>query len=195
MIEKIFLLHAHAQSGKDTCAALMKEEYEKMGKKVIIISFADYVKFVLTKYYGIEDFKSVIGRTTIQQFATEQVRYHDPTFWARTVADLLNAIDKDYSIAIIPDWRFHNEYSVMAARFSHEIVVPILITRPNVEEVDNLTTSQREHQSETELDDFRNFKYTIYNHQGKLEQTREQLIYLIKEEQQYDKNNVKLRPF
>ena len=52
-MEKIYLLHARAQSGKDTCAAIMKQELEKQGKKVIIIAFADYVKFSLEKYYNI----------------------------------------------------------------------------------------------------------------------------------------------
>ena len=35
MLERIYMLHARAQSGKDTCAAIMKEEYEKRGKRVI----------------------------------------------------------------------------------------------------------------------------------------------------------------
>ena len=41
MLERIYMLHARAQSGKDTCAAIMKEEYEKRGKRVIIIAFAE----------------------------------------------------------------------------------------------------------------------------------------------------------
>ena len=32
MLNRIYLLHAHAQSGKDTCAKMMKDEYEKRGK-------------------------------------------------------------------------------------------------------------------------------------------------------------------
>ena len=45
-MDKVFLLHARAQSGKNTCANLMKEYYEQKGKRVIIIAFADYVKFI-----------------------------------------------------------------------------------------------------------------------------------------------------
>ena len=73
-MDKVFLLHARAQSGKNTCANLMKEYYEQKGKRVIIIAFADYVKFTLEKYYNITDFKTPEGRTRIQHYATQQIR-------------------------------------------------------------------------------------------------------------------------
>ena len=111
MLERIYMLHARAQSGKDTCAAIMKEEYEKRGKRVIVIAFADYVRWCLDKYYGVTDYKTPEGRTIIQHFATDLVRKNDPTFWGRTVGDLLRAIEDDFDYAIIPDWRFKNEYT------------------------------------------------------------------------------------
>ena len=161
MLERIYLLHAHAQSGKDTCAAIMKEEYEKRGKRVIIIAFADYVRCCLDKYYGVKDYKTHEGRTIIQYFATDLVRKNDPTFWGRTVADLLRAIEDDFDYAIIPDWRFENEYGCLASRFASHIIVPVLITRPNNEQTDNMTELQRNHQSEIELDDWKFFDYNI----------------------------------
>ena len=187
MIEKIYLLHAHAQSGKDTCANIMREEYEKRGKKVITIAFADYVRWSLEKYYGVKDYKTPEGRTLIQHFATDLVRKNDPTFWGRTVADLLWAIQDDFDIVLIPDWRFHNEYSVMASRFGHSKIVPVLITRPGNEFTDNMTQEQRNHQSESELDNYQNFSYNILNEYGKLEETTAQLVMMINEEEtKYD---------
>lgn len=184
MLERIYLLHAHAQSGKDTCAAIMKEEYEKRGKRVIVIAFADYVRWSLEKYYGIKDYKTPEGRTLIQHFATDLVRKYDPTFWGRTVADLLLAIEDDFDYAIIPDWRFYNEYDVLAARFAPHIIVQVLIDRPNNELTDNMTAEQRSHQSESELDNYKNFDYNIINEYGKLEETKKQLIMMIDHEEQ-----------
>ena len=57
-MEKILILHAKAEAGKDTCAQIMKEQYEAAGKRVIVIAFADLVRFLLTKYYGITEFKT-----------------------------------------------------------------------------------------------------------------------------------------
>lgn len=183
MLERIYMLHARAQSGKDTCAAIMKEEYEKRGKRVIVIAFADYVRWCLDKYYGVTDYKTPEGRTIIQHFATDFVRKNDPTFWGRTVADLLRAIEDDFDYAIIPDWRFENEFSSMRARFSYSIVVPVLITRPENEKTDNMTDAQRNHQSETELDNWKFFDYNIINEFGKLDATKEQLIAMIDREE------------
>ena len=183
MLNRIYLLHAHAQSGKDTCAAMMKEEYEKRGKRVIIIAFADYVRMCLDKYYGIKDYKTPEGRTLIQHFATDLVRKNDPTFWGRTVGDLLRAIEDDFDYAIIPDWRFENEYTSLASRFAPHIIVQVGIYRPNNEATDNMTETQRKHQSETELDNYKNFDYNIINEFGKLDATKEQLIAMMDREE------------
>lgn len=187
MLNRIYLLHARAQSGKDTCAAIMKEEYEKRGKRVIVIAFADYVRWCLDKYYGIKDYKTPEGRTIIQHFATDLVRKNDPTFWGRTVGDLLRAIEDDFDYAIIPDWRFENEYSSLASRFAPHIIVQVLIDRPNNEATDNMTVEQRAHQSEVELDNYKNFDYNIVNEFGKLENTKKQLIIMMdREEKLFD---------
>ena len=183
MLDRIYLLHARAQSGKDTCAAIMKEEYEKRGKRVIIIAFADYVRWALEKYYGVKDYKTPEGRTLIQHFATDLVRKNDPTFWGRTVADLLFAISEDFDYAIIPDWRFENEFAALRSRFAYNIVVPVLITRPENEKTDNMTSEQRNHQSEIELDNWKFFDYNIINEFGKLDETKEQLIAMINREE------------
>lgn len=183
MLERIYLLHAHAQSGKDTCASIMKEEYEKRGKRVIIIAFADYVRWCLDKYYGVTDYKTPEGRTTIQHFATDLVRKNDPTFWGRTVGDLLRAIEDDFDYAIIPDWRFENEYTCLANRFAPHIIVQVDIDRPNNEITDNMTDEQRKHRSEVELDNYKNFDYNIINEYNKLDMTRKQLIKMIEKEE------------
>ena len=183
MLNRIYLLHAHAQSGKDTCAAMMKEEYEKRGKRVIIIAFADYVRMCLDKYYGVKEYKTSEGRTLIQHFATDLVRKNDPTFWGRTVGDLLRAIEDDFDYAIIPDWRFENEYTSLASRFAPHIIVQVGIYRPNNEATDNMTETQRKHQSETELDNYKNFDYNISNEFNKLDETRKQIIMMINHEE------------
>ena len=114
-MEKIYLIHAKAQNGKDTCAERIKHYYELKGKKVLIIAFADYVKFVLDKYYGIPHARTKEYRTRIQQFATDQVRSASPDFWAKTVSNLLYCIQNDFDIVVIPDWRFENGEEIIEA--------------------------------------------------------------------------------
>ena len=56
MIKKIFLIHAPARSGKNTCAEAMMDYYKSKNKRCCIIAFGDVVKFTLEKYYGVTDY-------------------------------------------------------------------------------------------------------------------------------------------
>lgn len=181
-MEKIYLIHAKAQNGKDTCAERIKHYYELKGKRVLIIAFADYVKFVLDKYYGIPHARTKEYRTRIQQFATDQVRSASPDFWAKTVSNLLYCIQNDFDIVVIPDWRFENEYKNLRWNIGADInIIKVLIERENYYFIDNMTEEQRAHQSENELDNFENFDYTIINRQNEFDEFFKDINTMIKE--------------
>lgn len=97
-------------AGKSTSAQILKERFEKEGKKCLICSFGDYVKMCLTKYYNWDGKKDADGRQLLQHFATDLVRKNDEIFWAEVLSRLCNAIKQDFDIFIIDDWRFENEY-------------------------------------------------------------------------------------
>lgn len=181
MIEKIYLLHAHAQSGKDTCANILKKEYEKKNKRVIIVAFADYVKFTLEKYFEINDFKSEAGRSLIQTYATDLVRKKDEDFWARILSNYLKIIEDEFEIAIIPDWRFTNEYEKLLDNFSKEKIIRILVYRPENNKTDCMTEQQRSHLSEIEMDNYSDYDYKIVNKTGELGTTYSQIRKIIME--------------
>lgn len=182
MIEKVYLIHAAAQSGKNTCADCIKEYYEsRYKKKVLIIAFADYVKFVLDKYYNTPFERTEEYRSRIQNFATDQCRKIDTNIWADTVVRLLNVITNDYDIVIIPDWRFKNEYDQLSYLNSNPDIIKIKITRPNNESTDNMTEEQREHSSERNLDNFKKFDYNICNETSMLNKTYQQIMDMIDE--------------
>lgn len=168
-MEKIYLIHARAQSGKDTAATCIKNYYEQLDKRVMVIGFADYVKFVLDRYYKTPSERTPKYRTRIQQFATEQVRHWIPSFWAQTVAQLIYATREDFDIVVIPDWRFENElqallfYMVDEFQSGETQLIKVLITRENNNITDNMSEEQRNHQSECELDNYQNFDYNIIN--------------------------------
>lgn len=184
MISKIYLLHAPARGGKNTCADAMKEYYEsRYNKKVLICAFGDYVKFVLSKYYACDDYKSLEGRTNIQHFATDQCRGINEDIWVNVISLLLEVIDDDYDICIIPDFRFKNELSFLSDKFKDKKIIPINIIRPNYKEVDNMSALQRNHISEKDLDNFKNWIYTITNNDGKLTETFQQIFNIIDNEE------------
>lgn len=184
MIEKIFLIHAPARSGKDTCGEVMKEYYESKGKRVCMIAFADAVKFTLEKYYGITDFKSPEGRSHIQHYATDQCRGVNPTLWADWVAEWLKATEADWDIAIISDWRFLNEYDVLDAVFGKEYIRTMYIERPDIDVISDLTEEQRHHQSESELNNYKHYDYVIKNRTGEFMSTIRDLLEVADKEEE-----------
>lgn len=181
-METIYMLHAAAQSGKNTVADIMKEKYESQGKRVLIIAEADYVKFVLEKYYGITEFKSPEGRSRIQQFATDMCRSINPNIWSNVVTSLIEVAQCSFDVVIVPDWRFMNEYKNMDFLYPKKVRT-VLISRPDVNSVDNMTESQRNHQSETELDNFENYDYNIINKTNHLDETIRQVEEMIEKEE------------
>lgn len=187
MIEKIFLIHAPARSGKNTCAEAMVEYYKTKGKKSCIIAFADAVKFTLEKYYGITDFKSEQGRSHIQHYATDQCRGVNPTLWVDWVCDWLKATNDDWDIILIPDLRFQNEMEVMKQEFG-DIVKTINIIRPDIADISDLTEEQRHHQSESELDNFKKWDYNIINESNQFMTTIQELCNLIDGEENEQEN-------
>ena len=86
------------------------------------------------------------------------------SFWARHVATFLYLVRDDFDIAIIPDWRFENEFTYIYKTFGESVVRPILITRTDVRYVDNMTEEQRSHVSETQLDSIPESFYSAVIH-------------------------------
>ena len=49
---KVILLSGKAESGKTSVAKILKKKLEQENKKVLLVNFADYLKFVSQKYLG-----------------------------------------------------------------------------------------------------------------------------------------------
>ena len=71
------------------------------------------VKFYATQYWNWDGNKDVMGRALLQTIGTEIMRKAFPTYWAEIVAKYLSATNDIYDYAIIPDWRFINEYETI----------------------------------------------------------------------------------
>ena len=149
-----------AESGKDTFAIALKDILEKEGKKIIIIHYADYLKFVAKQYFNWSGQKDVVGRGILQTVGTEMVRSRSPDFWVNAVTNLLEAVEDRFDFALIPDARFINEIEVIKGKFE---TVTVKVVRLNYE--NSLTEEQRKHLSETELDEY-SFDYVVEAESG-----------------------------
>lgn len=155
---KTVLISGKAGHGKDTAAQLMKEELEAKGKKVLIIKFGDPVKWLAREYYGYTGIKDTKERNLLQYIGTEMMRRYDKFYWGRFISEFI-AANKDFDVALIPDWRFYSEETAILQ--DNEVCHTLRIERPNFINP-NMTEEQLKHISETELDDY-SFDYIIYN--------------------------------
>lgn len=162
MKKSIVCISGKARSGKDTTATMLESYILSGNKKVIIIHYADLLKYICKQFFGWNGEKDESGRSLLQRVGTDIVRAKDEDFWVSFVARFLNVFADNWDCAIIPDCRFPNEISRMK-EFGDAIgatVTHLRITRNSADSA--LTADQRAHSSETALDEV-NPDYTIDN--------------------------------
>ena len=168
------MISAKSQHGKDTIAKLMQEQLEQNGKKVLIIHFADPVKWLAHDFFNWDGNKDVEGRKLLQTLGTEIMRKHFPTYWADIIAKFI-AATKKWDYILIPDWRFENEFETIYKY--NPFVITIRINSFNSDGSQffnpNMTLEQRLHISEWELDNFP-FEWIIDN-RGTIEDLNESI--------------------
>ena len=181
-MKKTIILSGKSGSGKDMFASFMKQELEAKGQKVIIMHFADALKWILREYYDWDGQKDDVGRTLLQTVGTDIVRKAHPGYWTGIVVGFLSALEpyNNFDVAIIPDARFENEVNITLQQLDS---VSVRIERKNPDGTPwinpTLTEDQRNHPSETSLDVFA-FDYIIHNDEG-LDVLRESAHTLLKD--------------
>jgi hypothetical protein len=154
----IITLSGKAESGKDTTASTLKYKLEDMGHSVLICHYADLLKYICRTFFDWNGKKDPEGRTLLQKVGTEGVRRVKPDYWVDFIKDILEFFSDEWDYVIIPDTRFPNE--IESLRMDGFNVTAVHITRPNFE--NHLTEEQRQHPSETALDDYK-FDYEFIN--------------------------------
>lgn len=157
---KIICIAGKARHGKDTAAEYLKKKFEEENKRVLIVHYADLLKYICKTFLGWDGKKDERGRELLQYVGTDIIRKHRPDYWVDFVVDILKLF-KDYWIIdyiVIPDCRFPNEIQRMKENGFDTVSLQII--RDNFES--ELTAEQMQHASETALDNF-DFDYTIHN--------------------------------
>lgn len=153
----IITISGKAECGKDTSAKEIKNQLENYGYSVLICHYADLLKYICKTFFEWDGKKDEEGRTLLQMVGTETIRTKEPDFWVDFIKQILRLFPSEWDYVLIPDTRFPNEINLMKDEFP---TVSIKVVRPNYE--NSLTEEQRQHVSETALDDF-SFDYVLTN--------------------------------
>lgn len=171
---KIFAISGKAQHGKDTLANILYEELTNKGYRVLLTHYADLVKYIAKTFFNWDGEKDEKGRTLLQYIGTDVVRKQKPNYWVEFVLDIINLFGDNWDCVIIPDTRFPNEVDMLKEHYQK--VEHIRVVRPDFETP--LTEEQRNHISETALDDIIP-DVTFYN-DGTIKDIRETISNMIR---------------
>ena len=145
---RVFCISGRAQHGKDTAAQMIRRILWGYGKKVLIIHYADLLKFMCKQLFAWDGNKDDRGRTLLQYVGTDVIRTQHPDFWVEYIANVLRLFGHEWDYVLIPDCRFPNEISFLSDNGFN--VTHIRIERDNFDS--GLTAAQLSHPSETALD-------------------------------------------
>lgn len=164
---KIILISGKARHGKDTVGAFLGECFDEHEKSWIRCAYGDAVKFIAEKYFHWDGQKDEAGRFLLQWIGTDKVRHHNPDFWVDFVISVLDAFYNEWENVIITDCRFPNEIEKIKMHFEDKknfSDAEVLHFRVIRNDFDNgLTEKQKEHSSETALDNYLGVNAIIMN--------------------------------
>lgn len=155
---KIITISGYAGSGKDTVASIIKGQLEADGHSVLVMHYADLLKYICKTFFGWDGIKDERGRTILQYVGTDIIRKQNPDYWVNFISNLLIMFPEEWEYVLIPDCRFPNEISVL--KNDGHNVLTIHVIRDGLKST--LTKEQQQHVSETALDDY-DFDYYIHN--------------------------------
>ena len=160
---KVILISGKAEHGKTATAEYLQNTLEQeYSKRVLIVGFADKLKFIAAKYFGWNGVKDEKGRELLQYLGTDVVRKKDPDYWVRNVADFVKVFEDSFDYILLHDTRFINEVEYFKNIGMNTL--SIRVNRLNFKS--NLTPEQLLHPSETALDNY-NFDYYINSLSGR----------------------------
>lgn len=154
---KVILFSGKAQHGKTTAAEIVKAKLEARKRRVLIINYADYLKFIAKQYYDWDGNKDEKGRTLLQWLGTDKIRAVSPDFWADAVVRLIEVVKDDFDVVCIGDVRFPNEIKKMSFNPNFD-AISAHVKRLNFD--NGLTPEQQNHPSEIALNRW-NFDWYI----------------------------------
>ncbi len=171
---KIYLISGKARHGKTTLGDYIKEYYEQKGKKCILTSYAKYIKMYameLTDWDGNEETKP---RDILQKLGTDVIRQKlgKEEFFVKRLEEDMDIYREFADAVVISDARIPIEIDYFKEKKDLN-TTSILIKRPDFE--NHLSDDQKRHNTETALDKYDSYDYTIVNDDS-LESLKEKIF-------------------
>lgn len=157
---KLYLICGKARAGKDTFAKLIKQEEEKDNNKVCILKLTAPLYSWAEDYFNYDKEKDKKPRELLQTLGYDilQLKLKKKDFLLDYLITTIEVLDNYYDVGLITDGRLVHEIEVLKEKYPN--IKTILLTNKK----DNkLTNKEKNHQTEIDLDDYKDFDYIVEN--------------------------------
>ena len=160
---KVIVISGKAGSGKTFVAERLKDYIESnYDLKGYIINFGDPLKMVCQKVYGWDGSKGPTGRELLQRVGTDIAQANNKLVWVNIVFNIIEALRGQFDFVIIGDARFVHEVEQTYTHFimkNDDVFAIKVLGKENT----TLSEEQKNHPSETDLDNYSNVHYNFDN--------------------------------
>jgi len=154
---KIFIVSGKASSGKDLVSDIIYKNYQN--KKCKKLSYAYYLKQYVKNITGWDGSEETKPRDLLQSIGIDLLKNKiDNKFLINRMCEDISVYSYFYDVIIITDARLIDEIEVPKNIFSNVTAI-----RVNRNKENNLTLNQKQHITETNLDNYQNFDYVLEN--------------------------------
>lgn len=176
---KIYLLSGKARSGKNEVAKIITEYYKH--KKCICLSYSYYLKDYVKRITGWDGSDETKPRDLLQQVGIELIKEQiDSQLLIRRLIEDIKLFSYFYDIIIVTDARLVDEIEIPKATFENITTIRVVRNQDN-----GLAIEQKNHLTETNLDNYTEFDYIIYNNDNS-HKLLYQKVYQILDEVDYE---------
>ena len=157
---KLYLICGKARAGKDTFAKLIKQDEEKDNNKVCILKLTTPLYSWAEDYFNYDKEKDEKPRELLQTLGYDilQLKLKKKDFLLDYLITTIEVLDNYYDVGLITDGRLVHEIEVLKAKYPNTKTILLTNMKDN-----KLTNKEKNHQTEIDLDDYKDFDYIVEN--------------------------------
>ena len=158
---KIYVIGGKAKTGKNTFGEYLREELKNYGYKPCVMHITSPLYSYARNYFEWDGNENSKPREFLQKMGIEiiQQKLGKKDFLLNRLYEDIDILKEFFDVFIITDARLCHEFDSLKEKYDD--VVTIKLERENY--YDYLSPDERKHITETELDQYKNFDYTIQN--------------------------------
>ena len=179
-LKTIYIICGKARSGKDTAVDILKDYYNSKNLKTIELKYTFYLRKYTKNITGWDGSEENKPRSFMQEIGTV-IRDYDNKYFSRRMLEDIFIYQNYYDIILIDDTRMVNEITAIKEKYPNS--VSILLERKTEE----LTNTEKNHITETALDNYHDFDYVIDNNHT-LEDLKNNILTIVREVEHEETN-------